>query len=136
MKKLLVTFCIAMFISPALCFSQTNNEEAMALYQKAEQQYENKKYEDCNNTLVRIYNLLGSWNVKILYLIIKSTFESVDFPGRQDHDPNIKYNIMYYEGWKQLTNQIDLFFKMVNKNNYPPEKYSEILNIKLEAEPF
>ncbi len=105
-------------------FAQTIEDEAQALYQKAEDAYENKQYHDCEDNLQKTWKLLASPNPKILYLWIKNTDDALKSGVFSN---NLKNN-------QQQLQLLTTFFQMVDKSTYPPEKYSEMVNIKLDVE--
>ncbi len=105
-------------------FSQSVEDEAQALYQKAEDAYENKQYHDCEDNLQKTWKLLASPNPKILYLWIKNTDDALKSGVFSN---NLKNN-------QQQLQLLTTFFQMVDKNNYPHDKYLELVNIKLDVE--
>ncbi len=123
MKTVQFLFSVLIFILPFAGFAQSKDDEAIVLYQRAEQQYENKQYMDCEGSLRKIHDTFGAWNVKVLYLYIKNVQN-----GIQD---GIYLN--NYSNALLLHNAVDSFFSIV-KENYPHEKYQEMVGIKIDLD--
>ena len=113
-----ICFLLVLFVSPFLSLlAQDKDEVAKALYAKAESSYTSEKYDEALKYLNDCENTLGSTNSKILYLKI-----------------NILNNI-YSKNGEHLSGlkfALDKFFEVTDKSVYPAEKYSDIVNIKIE----
>jgi len=105
-------------------YAQTNQEQAEILFQKAENAYENKQYVTCRDRLLKVIDLLGSNNSKIMYLFIKNMDDGMN---------NDAFRVDFKNYDDQLF-RIKTFFELINKNTYPPEKYKDIISIKLDIE--
>jgi hypothetical protein len=116
---LFIIFSLTFLVS----FSQSNDDIARALFQKAQEQFENKQFSDCDNNLKKIQEILGSPNPKILYLRIKNNNDAIN-AGVFDNS---------FANYQQLLSFLNIFFQLVDKNNYPPDKYLELVNIKLDV---
>src|SRR5260221_3957157 len=121
MKQIL--FLLSFFILTNKAFTQTKEDEAQAYYQKAEEAYENKQNKECDAYLTKAANLLGSQNPKLLYLSIKNESDGI----RNGVFPSTLYSYQLLEG------ELDYFFKLVDKNTYPTEKYTEMVGLKLDV---
>ena len=113
-----IYFLLALSISsfsPTL--AQDKNDIAKALYAKAESSYTSEKYDVALKYLNDCENTLGSTNSKILYLKVNAL------------------NNLFIEDKKylpELNTALSKFFEVTDKTTYPEEKYSEIINIKLD----
>lgn len=112
-------------INAVWVYGQDNNLEAQYLYTKAEESYTNGNFSSAIKLLEKTTEKLGSTNLKILYLQIKSYQNKID----KDCTDSIKQDSI------KIYTYIDYFFKLSN-SDYPKEKYFEILDAKEKISSF
>lgn len=98
--------------------AQTNTDlQAIALYNKANTEFNNASYEDALKYLQQAEELLGSTNSKILYLKI----QTLDLLFKID-----------MQKAQQLQAAINQFYEVTNPDNYPKEKYMNVTSIEID----
>ena len=97
--------------------AQDKDDIAKALYAKAESSYTSEKYDEALKYLNDCESTLGSTNSKILYLKVNALN---------------KLYIISGENLAGLKFALDNFFEITDKSTYPSEKYSDIVNIKID----
>lgn len=118
MTTILTALC-TLFFGNSL--AQDRSILAQQAWQSAEQQYELGEYSKALELLDKAEKHLGKTNPPILYLKVlanKNLFE--------------RDNTVY----EALRKDIELFFKTVDANTYPKEKYMEIISIRDQVEEF
>lgn len=120
MKKYLLTLLLGLFVLQGR--AQTKEEEARIYYQRASDNFDAGLYPEALGNLGKAEGIMGT-NPKILYLRVKVT------------QSGLKSGIfMKQENTYQiLMNTLNTLFSKIDKATYPPEKYTEILNIKIDT---
>ena len=122
-NRYLAEIKIAFFVILCLSFIQVKAQDkgdiAKALFTRAENSYSSEKYEDALQYLNDCEKNLGSTNSRILYLKI-----------------NVLNSLFIKSGTylPDLKTAIDKFFEVTDKHIYPEEKYSDIVNIKIDID--
>lgn len=117
MKKIILLFVLHAAIS--YLFSQDKSEIAVALYQKAENFFNQTEYESAYTILLQAEENLGSTNTKILYLKAKSLQQLIKADGK------------FLPALKQT---LDAFYARVKKQTYSQEKYNEMVLLSTELQ--
>lgn len=100
-----------------LAFAQDKETEAMVIYGKAEDSYNEGNYQDVLTKLKRVEQILAAPNSKILYLKAKSLNKLIiNKSGSQ----------------KEYENTLNSFFEIVNKETFSVEKYTEMVELNLD----
>ena len=111
----------------------------MVLFKQAEDQYENNLFYKSYATLKRIHELQGSYNTRVLYLAIKSYVKIRHYvdslTASQLAQGNMVYMLQNYRRCITERTLLDSFFTIVDKSNYPQEKYEEMISVKLDVDP-
>ena len=111
MKKLfLITICFLM--SSFYVTAQTNEREAFQKFKKAREAYKNNNFADAANLLIETKNLLGSTNIRIQPMLIKS--------------------LVSIEDWRQAKLEVATYYDL--KPDKELIEYQEILKIEKKIE--
>ena len=122
MRSLILFFLSVLTVFKVL--AQSSEDEAQTLFIIAQQAYDEHRYKDADDNLDRCISKLGTNNAKIQYLRIKNANDA------------IANNVIIsnYNNYKRLLDFTGEYFKMADKTKVDPEKYKEILIIKLKTE--
>jgi hypothetical protein len=102
-------------------YAQDKSSQAQNAYLQAEELFNNKNYNSALEQINAAENFLEKTNSKILYLkiqILNAQFSSSPAP------------------YVPLKNALTQFFQITDKNNYPQEKYIEILRLQSDLSDF
>jgi type II secretory pathway pseudopilin PulG len=119
MKKLIFALLAAFALTTT--YAQISDADAKLQYQQAEDAYNSVEYYNAAQKLENLKNQMGSWNAKTLYLYLKCVQKSYDLQTGY----NKNYNT--FSGFATLC---DDFFRMIDKNTYPADKYKEMQKIQ------
>ncbi|MBX3254260.1 MAG: hypothetical protein KF862_08985 [Chitinophagaceae bacterium] len=122
MKVFITISLLSFFISTT--FGQTAEDEARVLFLKAEKAYEDKNYGESINLLNKSIDKLGNTNSKIQYMAVKVVYEGI---------LNKAFDLSY-ANITILLDEVSKYFSLTDKAKADPEKYREVLEIKLDAE--
>lgn len=125
MKKLLF-----ILLYPSLLMAQTKEDEAKLLFEKAQSQFENKEFASSAKSLIACNNKLGMQTTKTAYLLVRTGYE-----GMREYSSDNKESFpISYDNYVRIYTNLKWLFANINKSTYPPEKYKELLEIKLDVE--
>lgn len=79
MMKAFILILSFFFSFPFLVIAQDNEQRARAAYLNAEEYFNQGKYRDAANSLLRAKGYLGRSNTKIQYLLVKSIYNTRDY---------------------------------------------------------
>lgn len=104
-------------------YAQSKDDEARALFQKAQDAYDEGNYLNTEDILSKLQDGIGA-NPKILYLRVKAIKMGLGNGSFANTERN-------YDLTMSL---INMFFAAVNKATYPAEKYSEMVSAKVDIQ--
>lgn len=124
MRKLI--FILAAIVCSHLTHAQISDEAAKQIYQDAEEQYEAgnfyKCYEICNELIVK----MGKPTLRVLYLDLKAIYNNIE----RKNDKSQYHLKKSYKNFSKFSSYSSDFFSAVDKNNYPSDKYNEMVEIQ------
>jgi hypothetical protein len=109
-------FLILMAFTVNSAYCQDNELKAIAYYTKAEEAFNTNNWEETIGRLTSAESALGTTNSKILYLKVNALNKLCDI------------NLWYLDSMKRVC---DRFFAVTNKDDFPTEKYLDIVNISI-----
>lgn len=120
--KILLILFFALFMM-AKTNAQTNNDEAVATFQMAQEKFDQGKYADAFNYLNKVDSLNPSAKTKTSYLKAKCAYKySIESSHQNFFNDSIVYNYCLY------------YIKYYFDNGKDEDKKSELLKIKIEVE--
>jgi len=106
MKSILITLLL-LFCFCLVAFSQSNDEQAREKYQEAKTAYDNKEFQNTIRLLCKTQDLLGSTNIRIQPLLIKSLAKT--------------------NAWKYIKKEVDKYLAL--KPDTTLIEYSDVIKI-------
>lgn len=114
MKNLLLTFIL--ITTSAIAFAQQNEKEAFQKFKQAREAYQNNNYLDAANLLIQTKSLLGSTNIRIQPMLVKSLTKIENWQLANDEidkyyglDPD--QSLVEYQEIVAIDRQVDLKVK-------------------------
>lgn len=121
MRKLLILVSFVLISLNGL--AQISETEARQIYTEAEELFEANNFYECYVKCDDLIQKMGKSNPKILYLLLNSIYNNLE----KKEDKSVYTLKKNYRNFKIFNEWITDFFSMVDKNQYPSEKYNEML---------
>lgn len=125
MKHLILSTLALLWIFTPLS-AQITDQQAREQYQQAEALYEKGDNNQCYEVCQDLIDKLGEANPRILYLALKSAYNSLE---KKNDKSELSFK-KTYKNFSILNEDAEKFFSMIDKNTYPSEKYREMVEIR------